>query len=210
MKNIIDALNWRYATKAFDKDKKLSESQLMAVTEAMRLSASSFGLQPWKFIVVTDPEIRKALRAAAWDQSQITDASHLIVIAVNSRTIPLVDSYMQSIADTRGIPVEALKGFSDSIKGSLAGKTPQEIKDWSSRQLYIALGIGLVAAASESIDACPMEGFDPQKFDEILGLTKMGLESRALLALGFRSPDDKTASYKKVRFPRSEVFIEVK
>ncbi len=211
MKNIIEALNWRYATKGFDKEKKLTNEQIHTITEAMRLSASSYGLQPWKFIVVTNPEVRAQLRAAAWDQAQITDASHLIVLAVQKNVdASFVDKYVKSVADTRGLTVESLKGFGDMMKGSIQSRTPEQTKEWSSRQVYIALGTGLAAAASEGIDACPMEGFDNAKFDEILGLGAMDLESRVLLAVGFRDPSDATAAYKKSRFAESEVIIEVK
>jgi nitroreductase len=182
------------------------------VHEALRLSASSFGLQPWKFIVVTNPEVRKQLRAAAWDQAQITDASELIVLAVQKNVDEsYVDTFVKSVALTRGMPIDALKGYSDMMKGSVKSRTtPEAVKEWSSRQVYVALGTLLTAAAVEGIDACPMEGFDPKKFDEILGLEKMGLESRVLAAVGFRSSEDATASYKKVRFDKKDVFVEVK
>ena len=204
------ALNWRYATKAFDTEKKLTDEQLSLITEALRLSASSFGLQPWKFVVVTNPEVRKQLREAAWNQPQITDASHLIVLSVRTDVdASFVDKFVQSVADTRGMPVDALKEYSDMMKGSVASRTPEAVKEWSSRQVYIPLGTALLAAAENQIDACPMEGFDNAKFDEILGLKAHNAESRVVLAVGFRSPEDKTAEYKKVRFPESEVFIKI-
>jgi len=207
----IQALNWRYATKAFDTSKKLTDEQLSIITEALRLSASSFGLQPWKFVVVTDPEVRKQLREVAWGQPQITDASHLIVLSVRTDVdASFVDKFVQSVADTRGLPLEALKEYSDMMKGSIASRPNEEaVKEWSSRQVYIPLGTALLAAAENQIDACPMEGFDNAKFDEILGLKAHNAESRVLLALGFRSPEDATANYKKVRFPESEVFIKI-
>jgi nitroreductase len=211
MKNIIEALNWRYATKQFDPSKKLSVQQEETVHDALRLSASSYGLQPWKFIVVTNPEVRKQLRAAAWDQSQITDASELIVLAVNKNVdAKYVDTFVQSVATTRGMPVDALKGYSDMMKGAISMRTPEGVVEWSSRQVYVALGTLLAAAAVEGIDVCPMEGFDPKKFDEILGLEKWGLESRVLAAVGFRAAGDATANYKKVRFDKKDVIVEVK
>ncbi len=211
MKNVIEALNWRYATKQFDPSKKLSAQQTDTLHEALRLSASSYGLQPWKFIVVTNPEVRKQLRAAAWDQSQITDASELIVLAVQKNVDEkYVDAFVQSVATTRGMPVDALKGYADMMKGAITMRTPEGVKEWSSRQVYIALGTLLTAAAVEGIDVCPMEGFDPKKFDEILGLEKMGLESRVLATVGFRAVGDATANYKKVRFDKKDVIVEVK
>jgi nitroreductase len=211
MKNILESLKWRYATKQFDTTKKLTPDQLGMLLEAARLSPSSFGLQPWKFVVVTNPAVRAKLREAAWNQSQITDASALIVFCVRKDIDDvLVDSYMQSIAKTRSVPIESLKGFADSIKGSLKSRpTPDALKEWATRQVYIALGVLLTVAAHLDIDACPMEGFDPKKFDDILGLAALGLESRTLATVGFRSVDDVTASYAKVRFPKEAVVVEV-
>ena len=211
MKNTIEALNWRYATKQFDTSKKLSQEQLDMLLEAARLSPSSFGLQPWKFIVVTNPAIRAKLREAAWGQAQITDASALIVFAVKKNiNATLVDEFIASVAKTRGLKPEDLKEYADSIKGSIASRTLEGAKEWASRQVYISLGVLLTTAAQAEIDACPMEGFDSKKFDEILGLDALGLESRVLATVGFRSPTDKTAAYKKSRFSKGEVIVEVK
>lgn len=211
MKNIIEALNWRYATKKFDASKKLTDNELMTLTESLRLSASSFGLQPWKFILVTNPEIRIKLREEAWGQPQITDASQLIVLAVKKNIdAAAVDAYMESTAKARNVSVESLKGYGDMIKGSFTGKSPESLKEWASRQVYIALGTLLTTAAHEGIDACPMEGFNNQKFDEILGLDKLGLESRVLAAVGYRLDDDAAAKLPKSRFSREEAFIEIK
>lgn len=211
MKNIIEALQWRYATKVFDTNKKLSEEQKSVLLESLRMSASSYGLQPWKFVVVTNPEVRMKLKEAAWGQPQITDSSELIVLCVKKNIdSALVDTWMQSIAKQRGVEVETLKGYADMINGSLAGRTPEAAKEWASRQVYIALGTLLTAAAVLEIDACPMEGFDNKKFDEILGLDAMGVESRVLAAVGFRSPEDKMANLPKARFPKEDVVVEVK
>lgn len=211
MKNIIDALNWRYATKEFDKDKKLSPEQLHTVTEALRLSASSFGLQPWKFIVVTNQEIRAKLKEVAWGQNQITDASHLIVLATQKNVdAAFVDKYVADVSATRGVPVENLKGYADMMKGSIGARTPEQVSQWAAKQTYIALGTAMAAAALEGIDSCPMEGFDSAKFDEILGLAALGLESSVLLPVGFRAASDATAAYKKVRFAEKDVIVEVK
>lgn len=211
MRNIIEALNWRYATKKFDTSKKLTDAELSTLTESLRLSASSFGLQPWKFITVSNPEIRAKLREAAWDQPQITDASHLIVLAVKKNIdAAAVDAYMESTAKARNVGVESLKGYGDMIKGSFTGKSPEALREWASRQVYIALGTLLTTAAHEGIDACPMEGFDNQKFDEILGLDKLGLGSRVLAAVGYRLSDDAAAKIQKSRFSKEEVFLEIR
>jgi nitroreductase len=211
MKTIIDALQWRYATQLFDPQKKLTPAQLTTLTEAMRLSASSFGLQPWKFIVVTNPAIRTKLREAAYNQPKVTDASHFIVLAVQKNVdAAFVDKYIASTAKIRGLKVADLKGLEGVLKGSIASRTPEAAKEWASRQVYIALGTLLAAAAVEGIDAGPMEGFDPKKFDEILELNALGLESRVAAAVGFRSEGDTASKLIKSRFSREEVIIEVK
>ena len=208
--NIIDALKWRYATKKFDATKKLSKEQLEVALESLRLSASSFGLQPWKFIHVVNPDIRKQLRAAAWDQTQVTDASELFVLAVNKNVdAAYVERFVESDAKARSISVDVLKGYGDMMKGSLATRSGEQVVEWSTRQVYVALGTALTSLATQGIDACPMEGFDPKKFDEILGLAKLGLESRVMLTVGFRAADDDMAQAAKARFDRSEVVIEV-
>jgi nitroreductase/dihydropteridine reductase len=211
MKNIIEALNWRYATKQFDPSKKLSQKEFDALTEAMRLSPSSFGLQPWKFIVVSNPEVRAKLREAAYGQAQVTDASHLIVIAAEKNLSEAsVARYVKSTSDVRGVPVESLKAMSDMLNGAIARLNPEQRTEWAARQAYIALGVLVAAAAIEGIDAGPMEGFDPAKFDEILGLDKLGVTSKAMVALGHRLDTDPYIAMKKVRFPKEEVFVEIK
>lgn len=211
MSDILNALAWRYATKKFDITKPLSIEQVTTLEEALRLSASSLGLQPWGFVEVTNPEIRAKLRAKAWGQPQVTDADRIIVLAARTDLDDAyVDRFAALIAQTTGAPIETLKDYVGMMKGSLAGKTPEQRLEWAKRQTYIALGTILAVAAIERIDACPMEGFDPAGFDEILGLKEKNLASVAMVALGFRHADDATANKPKVRFPRNEVFIDVK
>lgn len=212
MTNIIDALTWRYATKKFDIDKKLTDVQLETIIEAVRLAPSSYGLYPYKVIVVTSGEVRARLREAAWGQPQITDASHLIVFAVKKNiNTETVAEYMRLVSSVRSTPVESLQGFSDMINSALGTVgTPENIENWAIRQAYLGLGIGLTTAAIEGIDACPMEGFNSAEFDEILGLGALGLTSKVLMAVGFRSSGDGTMEYPKVRFPKEEMRIEVK
>lgn len=206
----LDNLNWRYATKHYDTTKKLSPEQVELMKEALRLSPSSFGLQAWKFVHVTNPELRQQLREAAWNQPQLTEASDLFILATNtSIDETFIDRYIKSIADTREIPVDALKGFGDMMVGSVSGRTPEQLEAWLSRQVYIALGVAVAVAAENHIDSSPMEGFDTAKFDELLGLSALGLKSRAILAVGFRSPEDTDQNSKKVRFPKEEMFIEL-
>jgi len=205
-------MQWRYATKQFDAEKKLSPAQLETLLETLRLAPSSFGLQPWKFIVVTNDEVRAKLREVAWNQPQITDASHLIVFAIKKDIDDaLVVEYMQLVSTIRGRSIEDLKGFSEMLNGVIQARSVEENKDWATRQVYLSLGFLLAAAAVEGIDACPIEGFVSSKqIDEILGLEAMGLESKVLAAVGFRLPSDQAAQNPRVRFPKEEVFIEVK
>lgn len=208
---MIDALNWRYATKQFDPEKKISEEQLEVLLEALRLSPSSYGLQPWKFVVVTNPEVREKLRGAAWNQAQVTDASHFVVFAVEKRIDKaLVEKYIESVAEARGVAIENLKGFRDMLVNRVESESPKEAKEWATRQVYLALGVLLAITAIKGIDTCPMEGFDAKSFDEILGLNQMNLESRVAVAIGFRSADDVAANFPKVRFPKEEVIVEIK
>ncbi len=207
MSKIIEALKWRYATKQFDTEQKLSAEQLATLKEALRLAPSSFGLQPWHFIVVENPELRARLRAAGYDQPQITEASHFVVLAIEKNIdAALVDKYLKSIAETRKIPLADLEGFRTMLNGALTMKPEAERRDWATRQVYIALGVLLTTAALEHIDAAPMEGFDPRQFDEILDLEKQNLESRAIVGLGFRREEDLAASMPKVRYSEEEVF----
>ena len=168
--------------------------------EATSLSASSYGLQPYKILVLKDDEIRAKLKPAAWGQSQITEASHLIVLA-NQTTFgdELVDDYLTNVSETRGIPVEGLKAYADLMKANLMPLTDEQKAAWTAKQAYIALGNLLSAAADLKIDTCPMEGFDSAQFNEILGLDDKNLNAVVLAAVGYRSEEDQTQHYKKVR-----------
>ncbi|MGY8914914.1 MAG: NAD(P)H-dependent oxidoreductase [Flavobacteriales bacterium] len=200
MSTYIDSLNWRYATKKFDASKKVSKEDLDSLLEATALSASSFGLQPYQILVVENAEIRSKLRPAAWDQSQITDASHLIVLAnQNSFGAELVEEYVDNVSETRGVPAEGLKAYADFMKSKLVPLSEDAKAVWTAKQTYIALGNLLSAAAINKIDACPMEGFDAEQFNDILGLTEKGLNTSVLVAVGYRSEEDETQHYKKVR-----------
>lgn len=166
--SIIEALNWRYATKKFDTTKKLLEDQLNLILEAARLTPSSYGLEPWKFVVVTNPEIRAKLVAAAWHQSQITEASHLLVLCARTDVnIEYVDQYQQRIEQANGMPAGAMSGLGDMIRGSVGARTPEEIINWNAKQVYIALGNIMTVCALNNIDSCPMEGFDVASDDKL-------------------------------------------
>lgn len=204
---VLDRLNWRYATKKFDPNKKISDADWQALEQTLVLSPSSFGLQPWKFLVVRNPELRQQLVEHAWGQSQVADASHLVVFASRSTVVGEdVDRQVQRMSEVQGTPVEKLEGFGNTVKGYLNEPPfPLEPRKWADKQTYIALGFFMYTAAVMGIDACPMEGFIPGKYDEILGLTEQGYSSVALCTVGYRAEDDKSADRPKVRYPTAEV-----
>lgn len=208
MSTLNEHLQWRYATKKFDTTKKLSDEQLHSLLEATRLAASSFGLQAYRIIVVNDPTVRAKIREHAWNQPQVSDASHLIVICpMRSIDEAYVTKYINLISETRGMPTDALKGYYDMMVGSITGRSPEALAAWLKCQSYIAAGFLLSAAAAAHIDACPMEGFDPAQVDVILGLQDENLTSAMLIPVGFRAADDEGASFKKVRVPAEEFVI---
>lgn len=205
--DIINNLNWRYATKKFDTTRKVSSSDLEILKEAVRLSASSFGLQPYKVINVESKEVREKLRAASYGQPQVTEASNLFVFcAYLDLTSEHIDNYIKLIAETRNIDLQELKGFSDSMKNTFSNNTSEQNHVWAAHQPYIALGNLLNTCAMMNIDACPMGGIDPDKYDEILGLSKQGLRAEMIATIGYRSGEDVTGNWAKVRKPVSELF----
>jgi nitroreductase len=207
--DILEKLNTRYATKLFDSSRKVSADDMAKLLEAIRLSASSFGLQPYKVLVVEDAAIRAELRKVGYDQSQITDASALLVFAVNTNTNSAsVDEFIDLISETRNFPKENLAGYADMMKGSLQSQSPEQVEAWSTKQAYIALGFGLVTAATLDIDACPMEGFSPDDFDKILDLGKLGLKSKVVMAVGYRSKDDGYQQLAKVRRKMEDFIVK--
>lgn len=210
MKNITQALEWRYATKQYDTTKKLSEENLSALKESIRLAPTSYGLQAISVIDVVNPETREKLKAASWSQTQITDASHLFVFAVpNDITDTDIDAFISSIAQTRGVSVESLAGYAGMIKGSISARTPEHKAIWAAKQAYIALGFLLETAALLEVDATPMEGFDNGQYNEILGLTEKGLQAVVVCALGYRSSEDTYAGLAKVRKSESDMFMTI-
>jgi nitroreductase len=206
----VPHLQWRYATKKFNPEQKIAQEDLDDLLESLRLSPSSLGLQPWKFVVVTDPTIRKQLREQAWDQAQITDASHLIVFCVNNN---IDEHYVQKliahIAQERHIPLESLQKLQEMILNSLTHQSAEEREAWLIHQVYITLGVLLTVCAAKRIDACPMEGFDPSAFDTMLHLREQGLHAVALCAIGYRAGDDKYAPTvtPKVRWDKEDLFL---
>ncbi|NSL89032.1 NAD(P)H-dependent oxidoreductase [Chitinophaga sp. Mgbs1] len=204
--DIIEQLEWRYSTKKFDAAKKLSKEQLDRVLAATRLSASSYGLQPYKILVVENPAVRERLKAASWGQPQITDASHLVIFArVDNFNESHVDEYTNHIAQVRSINPEDLASFGAMMKGTVNSLTPEKSAAWTSKQAYLALGTLLTAAAAEGIDTCPMEGFDASQYDEILELKEKGLATVVIAGLGFRQEDDPMQHAIKVRKPMEKL-----
>lgn len=210
---LLSQLSWRYATKKFDPTRKIPAPAWSALEQAAILAPSSYGLQPWKFVVITDAALRSKLREASWNQPQITDASHMVVFARRREMTPDdVNHFVDRIVEVRHAPREALAGYRDMMLGSVASPATMpggNFDAWTSRQVYIALGFFLSAAAMLGIDACPMEGFDPAKYDEILGLSALGYCATVVATAGYRAPDDDFAPSKsaKVRFPESEVIM---
>jgi nitroreductase len=204
---LISALEWRYATKTFDPQRKLDPQTWAAFEKVLVLSPSSFGLQPYKFIVLTDPKLREQLVPHAWGQRQVADSSHFVVFTARTElgTEP-IDHFVQRTAQVRGVTVESLSGYRDLMVGALVkGPASATIAHWSARQAYLALGNLLTSAALLGVDACPMEGFEPAKFDEALGLKGTGFSAVVGCALGYRAATDKYARLPKVRLPESEL-----
>jgi nitroreductase len=204
---ILRQLHWRYATKTFDPAKKIPDDTWHALEQSLVLAPSSFGLQPWKFLVIRNPEIREKLQGAAWGQSQVVDASHLVVFAIKQGiNVGDVDPYLDQMAEVRQTAKANLQGLEDMIKGFLKEPPfPFDPDAWSARQVYIALGFFLYSAAMLGVDTCPMEGFVPAQVDEILGLPEQGYSAVVMCTAGYRADDDKYANMAKVRYETEDV-----
>lgn len=201
MNKIIQDLNWRYATKLFDSTKEVSEKDLETILEAFRLSASSFGLQPWKLFVVKNSEKKQALLEHSWFQKQVVDAPYHLIFARNDTdNETLVQEFIDDIAQTRNVTTESLEEYKQMMLGFLSRMSVEEKNIWANKQIYIALGSLMVVLAEMKIDSCAMEGINPAKYDEILGLTEKWFSTVVALPIGYRSADDKYADLAKVRF----------
>ena len=210
MSNFIQDANWRYATKKFDATKKVSNEDLDTLKEAIRLSSSSYGLQPYKVIFVENPALRAQLQPVSWGQTQIVDASHLIVFAnVTNIGETEIDAYFKNLTETRNIPMEALQGYADFMKSKITSLSEEAKNIWTSKQTYLALGNLLNAAAELKIDVTPMEGFEPEQYNEILGLKKLGLNASLVAPIGYRHEEDATQHYVKVRKSNDELFLNL-
>jgi len=208
---LVNQLQWRYATKRFDPQRKISAEDWAALEEALVLTPSSFGLQPWKFIVITDPAVKEKLAPVSWGQRQPADCSHLVVFAIKKDLGEAeIDAFLKRTAEVRKVSVESLAGYRDMMVGSLVkGLDSAARNGWAERQVYIAVGNFLTSAALLGIDACPMEGIEPKKYDEILGLDKLGLSAIVVVTAGYRAAGDKYATLQKVRFPKEQVILHI-
>lgn len=203
---LLAALRWRYAVKKFDPARKIPRARWEALEQALVLSPSSFGLQPWKFMVVENPVLRGKLKAASWNQSQIVDADKLVVFAARADFgAEDIARYVARVAEVRKAEPASLKPYKDMMEGALLTRTPEAREQWVARQVYLALGTFLSAAAALGVDACPMEGFDPAQYDAILGLPEKGLKAVVVATAGMRAADDGYAAAPKVRFALGDV-----
>ena len=210
MSDFITNQNWRYATKKFDATKKISTEDLETLKEAIQLSTSSYGLQPYKVFIIENPELRAKIQPFAWGQSQIVDASQLLVFAnITNFGETEIDQYIANMADTRGISVESVKGYADFMKMKITALPEEQRNTWTSKQTYLALANLMNAAAELKIDVTPMEGFEPENVNEVLGLKELGLNASLLATIGYRHEEDATQHYKKVRKPKNELFINL-
>ena len=202
-------LEWRYATKKYDPAKRVPQDVLEELHHAIQLAPTSYGVQPFRAVIITEPELRQRLREAAWGQPQVTDATEIVVFAARDHVTEAdIDEFIRITAEQRGMPVDGLKQYRDVIVGDLVtGPRGKVSGEWAARQCYIALGFLLSAAAIHHVDATPMEGFDPAAFTKILELDKLGYHAVVMCAIGHRADDDWLAPLKKVRKAESELFI---
>ncbi len=210
--NLKAALNWRYATKMFDPNKKIDEKTWKALEDSLILTPSSYGLQPWKFIIVQNTELRKELRAASWKQAQVEECSHMVVFTIKEVLDEAhIEHFLSTMAQVRGIELPTLDGFKKMLIGDLiTGPRSKIISEWATRQTYIALGNFMTSCAVLGVDACPLEGINPPQYDQILGLVGTGYKTVVACSAGYRNPEDKHAHLKKVRFSTSDVIHVIK
>jgi nitroreductase len=206
--NIIESLQWRYATKSFDKSKKISPQEWNKIEDALVLSASSFGLQPWKFVIISDTEKRKKMTPLSWNQTQVENCSHYVVFcAKNNIDADYVEKFISSIATTRNIDKSYLDQYKELMTGFVNNLSKEELLNWAKKQCYVALGNVLTVAATMQIDACPMEGIDPAGYDEIIKVSEYNTVFTC--AFGYRSDSDQYAKLSKVRFSKEEIIHHI-
>jgi nitroreductase len=209
--NLLELLNWRYAAKKMNPEKVVPQDKLDRILEAIRLTATSSGLQPYEVLVITNKAVREEIKKIAWNQGQVTDSSHLLVFAAwDDYTPERINMMFDLTNDLRGFKNEGWENYRQSLLNTYPQRGPQVNFEHAARQTYIALGTALIAAAEEGVDATPMEGFDPKALDEILGLHAKGLRSVTILPLGYRQEEgDWLVKLKKVRRPREQFVTEI-
>ncbi|MEA5004997.1 MAG: NAD(P)H-dependent oxidoreductase [Rikenellaceae bacterium] len=205
--NIVEGLKWRYATKRFDVNKKLNKDQIEYLKQAVNYIPSSYGLQPYKVLIVEDSDTRKRLSEAAYGQPAITEASQLFIfVNYTEYSSVKVDEFLKLGAEINNYPIEKTENYKNMINGAISSLSKVQLSNWTAKQAYIGLGALICAASEQQIDICPMEGFDKEKFDEILGLKERNLTSACIGAVGYRSEEDTNQFLKKVRKPIEELF----
>ncbi|MFA6769545.1 MAG: NAD(P)H-dependent oxidoreductase [Bacteroidales bacterium] len=208
--SIIEDLKWRYATKHYDTTHKISNQKIELLKEAINLTASSYGFQPYKVFIISDPLIREQLSDASWGQRQVTEASHLFLFCnmlnISNKEI---DAFFKLRAKINNLDINESSEYSNMVKAQMASMAPEQMSVWTSKQTYIALGTLMIACAEFKIDSSPMEGFDNKKYDQILGLKELGLTSSVMLAVGYRDLNDPFLVFRKVRKPPNEVFVNI-
>lgn len=210
MSNFIENANWRYATKKFDTTKKVSAENLETLKNAISLTATSYGLEPYKVLIIENQDIKNQLVQASWGQQIVADASHLIVFAnILDFGSDQMNAYFDTVVKTRNVPMEALQGYSDFMQSSINSLPLEKRNSWTAKQTYLAMNNLLNACAELKIDATPMEGIVPEKYNEILGLNELGLSAVLATPIGYRHADDATQFYKKVRKSANDLFITI-
>lgn len=213
IQNLISkSLTWRYAVKKFDSTKIISDSDLQILFDSLVLSPSSYGTQPWKFLVIENKNLREKLKSVSWNQSQVVDASHFIVFLYKEKMDKThIEKYAKRISEVRGVSLDSLDGFKKMlIQDLVEGPRSNTIEVWAQRQAYIAMGFLMETAALLKIDSCPMEGLEADKYDEILNLKNTGWKTIAAMPLGYRHSDDKYQNIAKVRFQQNDVIEYIK
>ena len=206
-KQLIEALEWRYACKKFDTDKRISDTNLETILDSIQLTPSSYGLQPIKVLLIETKELREQIKPIAWNQAQVVDASHLLVFChYTALSESYVDQHVSLMANTRNLPIEKLQGFGTHVKSSIATMDADHVNQWTGKQTYIALGQVLLSCALLKIDATPMEGFDRRALDNLLDLSKDGLNASLLCPIGYRHVEDPYIALKKVRKTKDALF----
>ena len=207
---LLDSLRWRYATKQFGAERSLSEEQVTQLLEAANLSATSYGLQPFKFLVLRDQAKQDQLVASSYGQTQVAQASHVIVIATRTDVdADYISDYVKLMESQRGLPRGALDQYKTIMTGAITSMDEQALDVWATKQAYLALGTLLAACAAAKIDACPMEGFVPAEYDEFFGLAAMNLHAAVVVPIGYRAANDKHQNYKKVRRELDDIVVKI-